>query len=80
LLLHLRAEISSTDARGRRGERLAFKVWAAIMTRPRLYEKTALAARLFQRWFKRPPRAWTNGRDLRPIEAESFREHWRRTH
>lgn len=80
LLLHLRGEISEKQPSGRRKERLAFKLWAAIMTRPKLYEKTALAGRLFQRWFKLPVRAWTNGRDLRPIEAESFREHWRRTH
>lgn len=80
LLLHLRGEISSTQLSGRRKERLAFKLWAAIMRRPRLYEKTAIAARVFQRWFKAPLKAWTNGRDLRPIEAESFREHWRRTH
>jgi L-lactate dehydrogenase complex protein LldF len=80
LLLHLRGEISSTQLSGRRKERLAFKLWAAIMMRPRLYEKTAIAARVFQRWFKAPLKAWTNGRDLRPIEAESFREHWRRTH
>jgi L-lactate dehydrogenase complex protein LldF len=80
LLLHLRGEISSTQLSGRRKERLAFKLWAAIMRRPRLYEKTAIAARVFQRWFKAPLKAWTNGRDLRPIEAESFREQWRRTH
>lgn len=79
LLLHLRGEISEKQPSGRRKERFAFKLWAAIMTRPRLYEKTAIAARLFQRWFKLPVRAWTTGRDLRPIEAESFREHWRRT-
>lgn len=79
LLLHLRGEISEKQPSGRRKERLAFKLWATIMTRPKLYEKTAIAARLFQRWFKLPVRAWTSGRDLRPIEAESFREHWRRT-
>jgi L-lactate dehydrogenase complex protein LldF len=79
LLLYLRGEISEKQTSGRARERLAFKLWAAIMTRPRLYERTAIAARLFQRWFKPPLKAWTNGRDLRPIEAESFREHWRRT-
>jgi L-lactate dehydrogenase complex protein LldF len=79
LLLHLRSEISARQSSGRRAERMAFKVWAMIMTRPWLYEKTALAGRLFQRWFSAPLRAWTNGRDLRPIEAESFREQWRRT-
>lgn len=80
LLLHLRSEISDKQPGGRGKERMAFKLWAAIMTRPKLYEKAAIAGRLFQRWFKPPVKAWTNGRDLRPIEAESFREHWRRTH
>jgi L-lactate dehydrogenase complex protein LldF len=79
LLLHLRSEISSGHKTGHTKERLAFKFWAMIMTRPWLYEKTARAGRLFQRWFKPPLKAWTKGRDLRPIEAESFREQWRRT-
>jgi L-lactate utilization protein LutB len=79
LLLHLRGEISEKQPSGRRKERLAFKLWATIMMRPRLYETAAIAARFFQRWFKPPLKAWTSGRDLRPIEAESFREQWRRT-
>jgi L-lactate dehydrogenase complex protein LldF len=74
LLLHLRGEIS---ARQSSRERFIFKLWAAIMTRPWLYEKAAVVARLFQRWL--PLTAWTSGRDLRPIEAESFRDKWRRT-
>jgi L-lactate dehydrogenase complex protein LldF len=78
LLLHLRGEISGRQQTGRRAERAAFKLWATIMTRPWLYEKTAVAGRLFQRWFKPPLKAWTSGRDLRPIEAQSFRERWRR--
>jgi hypothetical protein len=49
------------------------------MTRPWLYEKTAIAARLFQRWFAPPIKAWTASRDLRPIEPRSFREQWRQT-
>src|SRR5690349_13883376 len=80
LLLHLRSEISSKQPRGRRGERFAFKLWAMIMTRPWLYRRAAGAARLFQRYFGLPLKPWTGGRDLRPIETESFREHWRRTH
>ncbi len=79
LLLHLRGEISARQSSGRRAERMAFKLWAMIMTRPWLYEKTALAGRLFQRLFSAPLPAWTSGRDLRLIEAESFREQWRRT-
>jgi hypothetical protein len=50
------------------------------MTHPWLYEKTAAAGRLFQRFFAPPVKAWTNWRDLRPIEATSFREQWRREH
>ena len=80
LLLHLRSEISARPGSGKRGERMAFKLWAMIMMRPWLYEKTAFAGRLFQRWFKPAAvKAWTSGRDLRPIEAESFRDKWRRT-
>ena len=80
LLLHLRSEISIQQKTNHRKERFAFKLWAAIMLRPSLYESTAAAARVLQRWFKPPLKAWTNGRDLRPIEQESFRERWRRTH
>jgi L-lactate dehydrogenase complex protein LldF len=104
LLLHLRAEI--TDGPGAKdqnaepvkqkpGERLAFKVWAAVMMRPRLYEFSARLGHLFQRFIKRgdrigevsglvgsvapPLAAWTSARDLRPIEAKSFRQQWRET-
>ena len=77
LLLHLRGEISETQTTGRRKERLAFKLWAVIMTRPRLYETAAIAGRMFQRWLQPPLQAWTSGRDLRPLEAKSFRERWR---
>ncbi|HVF21552.1 MAG TPA: LutB/LldF family L-lactate oxidation iron-sulfur protein [Pyrinomonadaceae bacterium] len=80
LLLHLRGEISSRHKTGHRKERIVFKLWTAIMLRPWLYEKMAAAARLFQRWFEPLLKAWTSGRDLRPIEQESFRERWRRTH
>jgi L-lactate dehydrogenase complex protein LldF len=80
LLVHLRAEISSKQPSGRRRERFAFKLWAMIMTRPWLYRFAARLGRRFERWLKPSLRAWTNGRDLRPLETESFREHWRRTH
>jgi L-lactate dehydrogenase complex protein LldF len=86
LLLHLRGEIAGGEKSGHRQtrigfkrERWAFRLWAAIMLRPWLYEKTAVAARLMQRWFGLPLKAWTSGRDLRPIEEESFRERWRRS-
>jgi len=106
LLLYLRAEIterSRQQAGGgqqeelpfRRGERLAFKTWAAVMTRPWLYEWGGKVFRLLQRLAIRngkirkvnglvgrvaPPLvAWTGTRDLRPLEGETFREQWRKS-
>jgi hypothetical protein len=45
------------------------------MTRPALYRMSATAGRLLQRVLP-ISRAWTNGRDLRPIESKSFHELW----
>jgi L-lactate dehydrogenase complex protein LldF len=73
LLLHLRAEIS--PRKGSVRERLAFKLWAKVMTSPALYRMSAMAGRLLQRVVP-ISRAWTNGRDLRPIESKSFHELW----
>jgi L-lactate dehydrogenase complex protein LldF len=73
LLLHLRAEIS--PRKGTAAERLAFKLWAKVMTSPALYRLSAVAGRLLQRVVP-ISRAWTNGRDLRPIESKSFHDLW----
>jgi len=73
LLLHLRAEIA--PRKGGAAERLAFKLWAKVMTSPALYKMSAVAGRVMQR-FVPISRAWTNGRDLRPIESKSFHELW----
>ena len=102
LLLHLRAEIKeesgvrsqeSEAVAKDRGEQLAFRLWAVVMMRPRLYEFSARLGHLLQRFIKRgdrigkvggligrlapPLAAWTSARDLRPIEAKSFRQQWR---
>jgi len=109
LLLYLRAEItegseerrqkaegSVQNAAGRKHrkfERLAFKIWAAVISRPRLYEWCGRTFRVLQRFLIRggkigkvagllahvapPLAAWTSERDLRPIEARTFREQWR---
>jgi hypothetical protein len=72
-LLHLRGEIS--PRKGSVAERLAFKVWARVMTSPSLYRLSSVAGRILQRVVP-ISRAWTNGRDLRPIESKSFHELW----
>ena len=106
LLLHLRAEITEAgrssmwqeqEAGGsfkkRTGERFAFKLFAAVMTRPRVYELSVKVGRLLQRpmvrhgkigkvggmlaQFAPPLSAWTNARDMRPIAESTFREQWR---
>jgi L-lactate dehydrogenase complex protein LldF len=103
LLLYLRAEITEgsqqsaggsrqESVKGHPMERFAFKVWAAVMMRPRLYELSVKVLRVFQRFvisdgkigqvggllssLAPPLAAWTGARDLRPIEPRSFREQW----
>ena len=86
LLLHLRGEI--TEARSgqtqvpmkdRKRERFAFRVWARIMTSPRLYKMSGRLGRIFQRpmTMAGPFAAWTAERDLRPLDPVSFRDRWR---
>jgi L-lactate dehydrogenase complex protein LldF len=73
LLLHLRGEIS--PRKGSAAERLAFKIWARVMISPSLYRLGSVAGRILQRVMP-ISRAWTNGRDLRPVESKSFHELW----
>lgn len=104
LLLHLRAEITEVtrqkhsirdDAPLKRpkSERLAFRLFSATMTRPRLYQLSLRLGRLLQRpvvrhgtigkvggifaRFAPPLSAWTDQRDLRPIADNTFRDLWR---
>lgn len=73
LLLHLRAEIA--PRKGKLSERLAFKLWAQVMMRPSLYKLSSVVGRVMQRFIP-VAKAWTDGRDLRPIEPKSFHDLW----
>jgi L-lactate dehydrogenase complex protein LldF len=73
LLLHLRSEIASR--KGGIAERTVFKLWAMAMMSPALYKLSSRAGRLLQRVVP-ISRAWTSGRDLRPIESRSFGDLW----
>ena len=78
LLLHLRAQVVERHAGGRRVlERLAFRSYAALMGRPRLFEWVVGALRRLPLRLVPPLTAWTSGRDLRPLAPHSFREQWR---
>jgi L-lactate dehydrogenase complex protein LldF len=76
LLLHLRSEIAASSTNGNAAERLAFKLWARVMMSPALYSLGAIAGRIMQRVMPLS-KAWTSGRDLRPIESQSFRSLWK---
>ena len=76
LLLHLRGEITANGRNGHAAERVAFKLWACVMMSPTLYKMGSVAGRIVQRVFPLS-RAWTGGRDLRPIEQQSFRSLWK---
>jgi len=76
LLLHLRAQVIEGRAgKPRPLERLAFRCFAVVMARPRLYEWLVLVARTLH--LSPPLGRWTAQRDLRPLAPRSFREQWR---
>ena len=86
LLLHLRSEVTRSATLGSPRERLAFRLYAAVMRRPWAFEWAGRLARTVQRLTgigtTRHPEArvlgaWTAWRDLRPIAPRSFRELWR---
>jgi L-lactate dehydrogenase complex protein LldF len=67
------------------GERLIFRLFARLLTMPRLYRLAAPLGRLAQRPFTRagvirklpgPFGEWTRSRDLPPVAPRTFTEHW----
>jgi L-lactate dehydrogenase complex protein LldF len=65
-------------------ERLAFKGFAWVVTRPRVYSFAAKAARVLQRLHPPikggpldPARAWTRTRELPSVADQTFKELWR---
>jgi L-lactate dehydrogenase complex protein LldF len=93
VLLDLRSDVKKAEAREKQNriERLAYKVFAWVMTHPRIYEFAGrLAASVAPSgdggWIRSVPapmnvppvRAWLSERDLPPSPSKSFREMWRR--
>jgi len=92
ILLELRSDVKKSEAREKQNrlEKLAFRIFAWVMTHPRVYE---LAGRMAAgmapsdggSWIRTVPapinigplRAWLSQRDLPPPPARSFREMWR---
>jgi L-lactate dehydrogenase complex protein LldF len=86
MLIGLR-ELQHHEARKSRGERLAYRLSAAVLRRPWLYRLALRCARLVLRplardgWLRHlpgPGKAWTAARDFPAPAARSFRERWPR--
>ena len=92
VLLELRSDVKKTETREgqNRIEKLAFRVFAWVMTHPRIYEMAGrMAASIAPvsdgKWIRSVPapmsvgpmKAWLSERDLPPSPSKSFREMWR---
>jgi L-lactate dehydrogenase complex protein LldF len=67
------------------GERFAFKTFAFVINRPKLYAFAKRAGRVLQKFHPLvkgsrfdPARAWTKTRDLPPVAGQTFKEFWQR--
>jgi L-lactate dehydrogenase complex protein LldF len=82
MLIELRRDVSQAKI-APWSERMAFKLLARILTRPRLYRLAARAARILQIPFahegtigRLPLSDWTRSRDLPAVAAQTFQERW----
>jgi L-lactate dehydrogenase complex protein LldF len=93
VLLELRSDVKKAETREgqNRIEKLAFRIFAWVMTHPRVYEMAGkMAASMAPtgdgEWIRNVPapmsvgpmKAWLSERDLPPSPSKSFREMWRR--
>jgi L-lactate dehydrogenase complex protein LldF len=80
VLLDLRSEVKKSETREKKNrlEKLAYGIFAWVMTHPRIYAWAGSMARHAPVVKVGPVRAWTSQRDLPPMPRQSFREIWSR--
>ncbi len=80
VLLDLRSDVKKAETREKlnRLEKFAFRVFAWLMTHPRVYEMAGRIGRRLPIPKIGPVRAWTSQRDLPPMPNKSFRDIWSR--
>jgi L-lactate dehydrogenase complex protein LldF len=80
VLLDLRSEVKKAQTREgqNRFEKLAYRLYAWVMTHPRVYAAAGRMARRLPIPNIGPVRAWRSQRELPPLPKKSFREIWGR--
>lgn len=86
MLIKLRTQLNESDSGDSRLERLAYRTWAWMLRRPRLYRAaTWLSTRTIGRWKRKRPwlkklpgklQGWTNQRDFPAPAPARFRDWW----
>ena len=80
VLLDLRSDVKKAEAREKQNrlEKLAFRVYAWVMTHPRVYAMAGRIGRRLPALKIGPARAWASQRALPPMPKKSFRDMWSR--
>jgi L-lactate dehydrogenase complex protein LldF len=80
VLLDLRSEVKKVETREQQNriEKLAFRIFAWVMTHPRIYAMAGRIGRRLPILKIGPVRAWTSQRELPPMPKKSFRDIWGR--
>jgi L-lactate dehydrogenase complex protein LldF len=80
VLLDLRSEVKKSETREKanRLEKFSYRMFAWMMTHPRIYALAGWMARHAPVVKVGPIRAWTSQRDLPPMPRQSFRDRWSR--
>jgi len=86
MLIKLRTQLNDSDSGDSRLERQAYRTWAWMLRRPRLYRAaTWLSTRTIGRWKRKRPwlkklpgklQGWTNERDFPAPAPARFRDWW----